>query len=125
MSNEQQFCLFGQIQTSQTGGQLYSNTSPYGERSLDKWMKIFLLGGRKGAAVLCELLQQELGAGHKGPMVSFYLHGLYSLLSMSIWFLTSLYKPNLRPALIVPLYKVFILFLLINCQVEMSSARGR
>ena len=29
-------------------------------------MKIFLLGGRKGAAVLCELLQQELGAGHKG-----------------------------------------------------------
>ena len=32
--NEQQFYLFGQIQTSQTGGQLYSNTYPYGECSL-------------------------------------------------------------------------------------------
>ena len=28
MSDEQQFYLFGQIQTSQTGGQPYSNTSP-------------------------------------------------------------------------------------------------
>ena len=27
--NEQHFYLFGQIQTSQTGGQPYSNTSPY------------------------------------------------------------------------------------------------
>ena len=27
----QQFYLFGQIQTSQTGGQDYSDTSPYGE----------------------------------------------------------------------------------------------
>ena len=27
--------LFGQIQTSQTGGQPYSDTSPYGESSLD------------------------------------------------------------------------------------------
>ena len=34
MLNEQQFYLFGQIQTSQTGGQPYSNTSPYGECSL-------------------------------------------------------------------------------------------
>ena len=34
MLNEQQFHLFGQIQTSQKGGQLYSDTSPYGEWSL-------------------------------------------------------------------------------------------
>ena len=31
---EQQFYLFGQIQTSQTGGQLYSDAPPYGECSL-------------------------------------------------------------------------------------------
>ena len=31
--NEQQLYLFGQILTSQTGGQLYSDTSPYGECS--------------------------------------------------------------------------------------------
>ena len=29
MLNEQRFFLFGQIQTSQTGGQLYSVTLPY------------------------------------------------------------------------------------------------
>ena len=34
MLNEQQFYLFGQIETSQTGSQLYSDTSPYGECSL-------------------------------------------------------------------------------------------
>ena len=35
MLNEQQFYLFGQIQTSQAGGQpRYSDTSPYGECSL-------------------------------------------------------------------------------------------
>ena len=34
MLNEQQFYLFGQIQTSQTGCQLYSDTSPFGECSL-------------------------------------------------------------------------------------------
>ena len=34
MLNEQQFYLFVQIQTSQTGGQLYSDTSPNGECSL-------------------------------------------------------------------------------------------
>ena len=34
--NEQQFYLFGQIQTSQPGGQPYSYTSPYGECSLAK-----------------------------------------------------------------------------------------
>ena len=28
--------MFGQIQTSQTGGQLYSDYSPYGECCLDK-----------------------------------------------------------------------------------------
>ena len=32
--NEQQIYLFRQIQTSQTGGHLYSDTSPYGECSL-------------------------------------------------------------------------------------------
>ena len=32
--NEQLFFLFGQIQTSQTGGHPYSDTSPYGECSL-------------------------------------------------------------------------------------------
>ena len=32
--NYQQIYLFGQIQTSQTGGQLYNDTSPYGECSL-------------------------------------------------------------------------------------------
>ena len=31
MMNEQQFYLFGKIQTSQTGGQPYSDTSPYGD----------------------------------------------------------------------------------------------
>ena len=34
MLNEQQFYLFGEIQTSQTGGQPYTGTSPYGECSL-------------------------------------------------------------------------------------------
>ena len=34
MVNEQEFYLFGQIQTSQTGGQPYSDTSPYGEYTL-------------------------------------------------------------------------------------------
>ena len=34
MLNEQQFYLLGQIQTSQTRGQPYSDTSPYGECSL-------------------------------------------------------------------------------------------
>ena len=32
--NEQLFGLFGQIQTSQTGGQLYSDTFSYGECAL-------------------------------------------------------------------------------------------
>ena len=36
MVNEQKFYLFGQIQTSQTGGQLYSDTYPNGECSLFK-----------------------------------------------------------------------------------------
>ena len=37
MFNQPQIYLFGQIQTSQTGGQRYSDTSPYkvSERSLD------------------------------------------------------------------------------------------
>ena len=39
MLNEQQFVLFGQIQTSQTGGHLYSDTSPYGECSLLRRLK--------------------------------------------------------------------------------------
>ena len=34
MLNEQQFYLFGQIQTSQTGGQPYSDTFHNGEGSL-------------------------------------------------------------------------------------------
>ena len=34
MLNESQFYLFGQIQTSQTGGQLHSEFFPYGECSL-------------------------------------------------------------------------------------------
>ena len=34
--NGQLLYLFGQIQTSQTGGQPYSDTSPYGECSLSK-----------------------------------------------------------------------------------------
>ena len=34
MLNEQQIYLFGQIQTSQTVGQLYSDTFPYSECSL-------------------------------------------------------------------------------------------
>ena len=34
MLNKQQYYLFGQIQTSQTGGQPYSDTSPYGESSV-------------------------------------------------------------------------------------------
>ena len=36
MLNEQQFYYFGQIQTSQTGGEPYSDTSRYGECSLVK-----------------------------------------------------------------------------------------
>ena len=32
--NQYQLCLFGQIQTGQTGGQLYCDTPPYGECSL-------------------------------------------------------------------------------------------
>ena len=36
MLNEQQIYLFGQMQTSQTWGQPYNDTSPYIERSLVK-----------------------------------------------------------------------------------------
>ena len=36
--NKQQFYLFGQIETSQTGGQPYSDASPYGECSL-RWTR--------------------------------------------------------------------------------------
>ena len=41
MLNEQQ--LFGQLQTSQTGGQSYSDKSPYDECSLDIAKKILRL----------------------------------------------------------------------------------
>ena len=34
--NEEQFYLFGQIQSSQTGGQRYNDSSPYGEYSLSR-----------------------------------------------------------------------------------------
>ena len=34
--NNTQFYLFGQIQTSQAGGQPYSDTSPYGECSAEE-----------------------------------------------------------------------------------------
>ena len=40
MLNEQQFYLFSQIQSSQTGGQLYSDTSPNGECSLTESIQI-------------------------------------------------------------------------------------
>ena len=36
MLNKRQLYLFGQIQTSQTGGQPYSDTFPYGECSLER-----------------------------------------------------------------------------------------
>ena len=36
MLNLQKLYLYGQIQTSQTGGQLYSDISPYGKYSLGK-----------------------------------------------------------------------------------------
>ena len=42
MINELQIYLFGQIQTSQTGGQLYSYTLPYGEWSLVKVINFHL-----------------------------------------------------------------------------------
>ena len=38
----QQVYLSGQIQTSQTSGQPYSDTSPYGECSLDKVIDLFV-----------------------------------------------------------------------------------
>ena len=45
--NFQQFYLIGQIQTSQTGGQPNSDTSPYGESSLHyPWNA--LVGGDEG-----------------------------------------------------------------------------
>ena len=42
MLNEQQFYLFGQIRTSQKGGQPYIYTSPDGECSLYDTHSIFL-----------------------------------------------------------------------------------
>ena len=44
MWNEQQFSLYGTIQTSQTGGQPYSDTSSYGEWSLAVSLFIGLFG---------------------------------------------------------------------------------
>ena len=44
MLNELQFYLFGQVQTSQTWSQLYSDTYPYGECSLN-WSMLNFLGG--------------------------------------------------------------------------------
>ena len=38
MLNKQQFYLFGRIQTSQTGGQPYSDTPSFGGGSLDHCM---------------------------------------------------------------------------------------
>ena len=43
MLNEQQFFLFGQIQTSPTGGQSYSDTSPYGECSFQTCNRLQLI----------------------------------------------------------------------------------
>ena len=37
MLNYQHIYLFGRVQTSQTGGQPYSDNSPYGECSLLAW----------------------------------------------------------------------------------------
>ena len=48
MLNEQQFLLFGQIRTGQTGGRPYSDTSPYGKCSRVK-MFIFGLSGSVSA----------------------------------------------------------------------------
>ena len=43
MFNQQPIFFFGQIQTSQTVGQLYSDTSPYKVSVL--WSKMFLVVG--------------------------------------------------------------------------------
>ena len=52
MLNEQQIYLFGQIQTSQTGYQLYSDTSPYGECSLVRHFFILRATSTKGIFIL-------------------------------------------------------------------------
>ena len=62
--------LFGQIQTCQTGGQLYSNTAPYGE--------CFLVG------------QTSLGETTLGWNEMYYENGLafssrYSYYSLLLW----------------------------------------
>ena len=49
MLSEQQFYLFGQIHTSQTGGQMYSYTSPYGECSLINCSSVSI----KRASTIC------------------------------------------------------------------------
>ena len=40
MLNAQKFSLLGSIQASQTGGQLYSDTSPYGEGSMGGYQRL-------------------------------------------------------------------------------------
>ena len=44
MLNEQQLYFYGQIQTSQTGVQLYTDTSPYGQCSLTQLACILKTG---------------------------------------------------------------------------------
>ena len=46
MLNYQQVNLFGRVQTSQTGFQLYRGTSPYGECYLGRSVVVVLVGHR-------------------------------------------------------------------------------
>ena len=60
MLNEQQFYLFGQIQTCQTGGQLYRDISPYGECSLEQGKQ----GCRCGSKIALSKLEQKSFKGN-------------------------------------------------------------
>ena len=64
MWSEQHFYSFGQIQTSQTGGQPYSDTYPYGESSLGR-EALTLTSGRKswyGAPVWAVRISRPSGS---------------------------------------------------------------
>ena len=64
MLNEQQFYLFGQIQTCQTGGQPYSDTFPYGEYSMVKYIWVFVDNSFVIAISLCQRLRKGCSILH-------------------------------------------------------------
>ena len=75
MSNKQQFYLLGQIQPSQTGGQPYSDTSPYGE---------------------CPLIENDVPSAAKSPLDVSKLTSAYQD-HLFVWRIICVFLKNIFP----------------------------